>query len=361
MGFLNRLQREYLRRKLLPVPFFVAAALALFFLFSGPEALRASRPVPLRELSPEEWEGAYVSYEVPYIYGQYLSELEYRGGVNTGKATGGAYVIDVQQDDGGFSLLGLYIHGDADLLTSADTLTRRSRETGAPTPLKVWGAIRPLDGEDRAKFDETIAQLSGDYAAGAEEIEELPFHAEPYYIDAGRIAGKPAWLVRALLLLILPLLLASVWRVVQALKTRQFRPLRKKLAELGGGEVLDALLESFYDDAWPIGGVRVGRDFVLLPNYILLRPWEIVWAYREGGTVFLRTLDGAHLGVPMKPEEAEELLGEIQQLLPGTVVGYSDDVAKRYQEDRQSFADWWDKSRPGCYHEVIEERTGRLF
>ncbi len=361
MGFFYRAQRDYLRRWLLPVPFLVAAAVALFVLLDGPEALRSLEPVPLESLSPSDWEGTCVSYEVPYIYAQYMQELEYRGGVNTGKRVGGGYLIDLGRDGmTSFRLLGLYIHGDQTLLEQAEDLAQNSRETDTPAPMRVWGTLRRMEDEDRAKFSETIKRVSDAYG-GSGRAEGLAGHALPFYIDAGRIGGKPAWLARGLLLLTLPPLLAAVWRVVQALRTAPLRPLQRKLAELGGGEALDALLESFFEETLPIGGVRVGRDFVLLPGYLLLRPWEIVWAYRDGGLCVLCTLDGLRYELPMRPDDAQTLLDEIQQLLPGTEVGFSAQLARRYQEDRASFADWWDKCRPGCYQEVIEERTGRLF
>lgn len=356
MGFFNRMYREYLWRNLLPVPFLTAAAIALFFLFSGPEALRSIHPVPLETLPPAEWEGACVSYEVPYIYAQYMRELEYRGGVNTGQSVGGAYLIDLGRDGmTDFRLLGLYIHGNFQLQEQAEDLARRSRETDAPEPLRVWGTVRVMESEDRERFEDTIARVSDAYG-GSGRAEGLADYALPFYIDAGRIGGRPAWLTRTLLVLSLIPLIVAVWCVAQALRTAPLRPLQQKLGELGGGEALDALLESFYEETAPVGGVRVGRDFVLLPGYLLLRPWEIVWAYREGGLCVLRTLDGQHLSVPMRPDEAQDVLDEILQLLPGTEVGYSEQVARRYQEDRDSFARWWDQCRPGCYQEVIEER-----
>lgn len=361
MGFFNRLHRDYLWRKLLPVPFLAAATVALFFLFSGPEALRSLRPVPLASLSPAKWEGTCVVYDVPYIYAQYMRELEYRGGVNTGRCVGGGYLIDLERDGtASFRLLGLYIHGDRALLEQAEELARRSRETDAPAPMRVWGTVRMMEEEERAQYNETIKRVSDAYG-GSGRAEGLEDRALPLYIDAGRIDGKPAWLARGLLVLSLIPLLLAVWWVVQALRIRPLRPLQRKLEELGGGETLDALLESFYEETEPIGGVRVGRDFVLLPGYLLLRPWEIVWAYREGGLCVLRTLDGQRYELPLRSEEAQAVLDEILQLLPGTAVGYTDQLARRYQEDRASFAGWWDQCRPGCYQEVIEERKGRVF
>lgn len=357
MAFFNRLHRDYLWRKLLPVPFLTAAAIALFFLFSGPEALRSLHPVPLESLSPEEWEGTCVSYDVPYIYAQYMRELEYRGGVNTGRTIGGGYLIDLGREGmTSFHLLGLYIHGDLDLLEQAEALARNSRETDTPAPVPVWGTVRAMGAEDQGKFNETIQRVSAAYV-GNGRAEGLAGHARPFYIDAGRIDGKPAWLARTLLYLsVIPLAWAA-WRTAQALRTAPLRPLQKKLEELGGGEALDALLESFYAETAPIAGVRIGRDFVLLPGYLLLRPWEIVWAYREGGLCVLLTLDGQRHEFFLRSEEAQDILDEIQQLLPGTIVGYSDKTARRYQENRASFAAWWEQCRPGCYHEVIEERT----
>lgn len=361
MGFFNRLHRDYLWRRLLPVPFLTAAAVVLFFLFSGPETLRALHPVSLASLPPAKWEGTCVAYDVPYIYAQYTRELEYRGGVNTGRTVGGGYLIDLGRDgSASFRLLGLYIHGNQTLLDQAEELARRSRESEEPPPMRVWGTVRMMEGDEREQYNETIKRVSDAYG-GSGRAEGLEDQALPLCIDAGRIGGKPAWLARGLLVLSLLPLLVAVWRVVQALRLKPLRALQNKLEELGGGEALDALLESFYEEAEPIGGVRVGRDFVLLPGYLLLRPWEIVWAYGEDGCCVLRTLDGERYEVSMPPEESRALLAEIQQLLPGTAVGYSDRIAQRYEEDRASFADWWDQCRPGCYQEVIEERKTRFF
>ncbi len=319
--------------------------------FALPPLLRARAAVPLTSLDPDALEGAYVRYEVPYIYAAYLQEQESHDGVRTGANTGGGYLIDVQYSGGRYFFLGLYVHGSA--VAEAEALFERSLRSGTPEPFAVEGTVRPLAGEETKSYEAAADALARAFAEDdAMLLETYRAHFLPCCIDAGRVDGRPLSLLRVLFALGLLALLGGLGALALALASRPFRLLREELAALGGSEALDALLEDFYAETAPIGGVRVGYDFVLLPGPVLLPPWELVWAYGEGGYCVLRTLDGRRYDLPVRRGGTlQALLDEIQQLLPGTVVGWTERAERLYMEDRAAFAAAWERARPGCYQE----------
>ncbi len=135
-----------------------------------------------------------------------------------------------------------------------------------------------------------------------------------------------------------------------ALAGRALRPLREQI-EKDGGAALDGRLCRFYDETPPIGGVRLGAEFVLLTGKgepVLLRPWEVAWAYEGGGRrscCIFRTMGGTAYEQDMRPKELQALLAEMESSLPGTILGYSEEFERLYGERRDLFAARWARVR----------------
>lgn len=124
--------------------------------------------------------------------------------------------------------------------------------------------------------------------------------------------------------------------------------------------------ERFYYNTTPVWReVRLGRDFVYFragSKDILLRPWDVAWAYRHVYTqyvlivipiarsysVVVRTMGGKTYSLTANKKIANELLEAMQRVLPGTLFGYDSNLEKVYKENRQAFAARWEEKVPGC-------------
>ena len=123
-------------------------------------------------------------------------------------------------------------------------------------------------------------------------------------------------------------------------------------------------LQLFYENTSPVCGVRMGSDYVLFqsgPASVLLRPWELAWAYQSttqhrtngipsGKTyaTILRTMDGKQYTLSMNKNQVQELLDAMHTTLPGTVLGYTKELESLYKNDRSAFAARWEEACPGC-------------
>jgi len=357
--FLRKLFRERLRRALLPALALWGAA-ALFFFAGGRAAFRTLRPVPLETLPAAALDGAYVSCDVPYLYARYERELEYRAGRPTGAVTGGGYVFDVQRGGDDYRFLGIFVRGED--YTAAKALAVRSRETETPAPLHVEGTLRAMDENDAARYYAAVISVAEAFAAdGRMDAAEICEHALAYYINVGRVGDRPTeWCFAALALSLGFLLLGAL---PPALAGRALRPLREQL-ERSGGAALDERLCRFYEETPPIGGVRLGTEFVLLTGKgepVLLRPWEVAWAYEGGGRrscCIFRTMGGTAYEQDMRPKEVQALLVEMESRLPGAILGYSEEFERLYGERRDLFAARWARVR-GAAKAAATGGTGR--
>lgn len=344
--FLRKLLRERLRRAVAPALALWGAAAALFFFAGGAAAFRAFRPVPLDTLPTAALDGAYVSYDIPYLYARYEREVEYRAGRPTGAVTGGGYVFDVQRGGDDYRFLGILVRGEDN--TAAKALAVRSRETGTPAPLHVEGTLLAMDENDAARYYAAVISVAEAFAAdGRMDAAEICEHALAYYINVGRVGDRPTeWCFAALALSFGFLLLGAL---PLALAGRALRPLREQIEK--GGAALDERLCRFYEETPPIGGVRLGTDFVLLTGRgvpVLLRPWEVAWAYEGGGRrpcCIFRTMGGTAYEQDMRPEELQALLVEMEFSLPGAILGYSEEFERLYGERRDLFAARWARAR----------------
>ncbi len=354
MRYYKRLRIRRVARTLFPAMVLWLAAAALL-LCLGPAALRAAFPVSLKSLPFWKLEGACVEYDVPYIYTRY--ERESAAPEDGGGTVGAAYLIDVQHGVNDYFFIGFYACGN--LLPAAETLYAESRETGEPEALRVRGTVIALEGEELKRYEEAARRTAEALAEGEDEAveAELFTHVKPLCLDAGMAGPWTKARLRQGLLLAAALLLLGLAPLLRGLRTgaltgRDLSQIREKFEELGGGEALAEDIAEFYDSTPPIGGVRVGRDFILLPGPKLLRPWDVAWAYyretRRGPRCVLRTMDGESFELRMRGKKVWELLETLHERCPGILVGYTEEIERYYEENRAIFVTSWESERPGC-------------
>lgn len=354
MQYYKRLRVRRVAWTLFPAMILWLAAAALLLCF-GPAALRVAFPVSLKSLPFWKLEGAYVEYDVPYIYTCY--EREMAAPEDGGGAVGAFYLIDVQHGVNDYFFMGLYACGD--LLAPAETLYAESRETGEPEALRVRGTVMALEGDELERYEEAARRAAEALSEGEDAAveAELLTHVKPLCLNAGMAAPWTKAQLRHGLLLAAALLLLGLAPLIRGLCTgaltgRDLRQIREKFEELGGGEALAEDIAEFYNATPPIGGVRVGRDFILLPGPKLLRPWDVAWAYyresRKGPCCVLRTMDGESCELRMRGKKVWELLETLHERCPGILVGYTEEIERYYEENRAIFVTSWENERPGC-------------
>ena len=160
---------------------------------------------------------------------------------------------------------------------------------------------------------------------------------------------------------------AFIWGIgllVKAAHGSYQKKMLQKLRDMGDESAMLEKLELFYDNTNPVGGVRMGSEFVMFQSgakTVLLRPWDIAWAHQSttrhrtngiptGKThaAVLRTMDGAQYSLTMKELQVQQLLDAMQAALPGTVLGYCKETEQLYRQDRAAFMARWEAARPGC-------------
>ncbi len=355
MELLKTLRAQSIRRTLVPVLILWAFAVLLFFVFSGPDAIRSFFPKKLEELTPETLEGAYVEDDIHFIYAQYVEEEEYQDHKPTGKITGGEFLIDFDE----VSYMGLFAH--ADRLSEANSLMNASwgvmdgtTDPGDLPVMHVRGTVVPMSSQEKSYYYEL--------ADGDSEFETLLL---PCYINVDRIGSETVFVAYLLTAVSFILAVWGLLLLIKALRGGYQKKLRAKLEAIGGGELLLERLDHFYAEAPPLHGVRLDSEFVLFSKgaeSVLLRPWEIAWAYQSttqhrtngiptGKTYccVLRTMDGMKYDLSMPEAKVQELLEAIQARLPGVVLGYAPEIEQLYQQDRDAFRARWEKARPGTY------------
>ena len=161
---------------------------------------------------------------------------------------------------------------------------------------------------------------------------------------------------------ILPLI--GLCQLIKAFSGQGQKQVRKLLEASGSFEAEAERAAKFYDSTEAVSGFRIGDEFVFFQigvDSILLRPWDIAWAYqrttthkRNGFTtghsyaIILNLMDGKKHEITMTEQEAEALLKHMEVTLPGTVLGYSDEIAALYRNRRSAFSDRWEAAVPGC-------------
>ena len=354
MELLKRLRRGSTRKVLLPSLILLAAAAAVFYFFHCQAVFQTLSPKTLAELTPETLEGAYVEDDISFFYAQYVEEEEYRNHVPTGKITGAQYVIDFDET----YYMALFVH-ESDLDAAGDLMEASYQYAsgslaGSELPvLHVKGTVCAMDDEVRGYYH----QLAG----GDTAMEEIML---PYYINAGRIGDSLPITVWLALLGSLVLLALALVPLIRALSGWYQKDLRRKLASMGEESVMLEKLEQFYEETPAVCGVRMNRDYVLFhsgPSTVLLRPWDLAWAYqsttqhRTNGSpsgktyaAILRTMNGKQYTLPMKEPQVQQLLSAIHDTLPGTVLGYDKELEALYRQNRDAFRARWEEAAPGC-------------
>ena len=353
MEWLKRLRMDSLKKVAFRIVLFFALAVGVFVYFHCWELFGMLSPKTLADLTPETMEGAYVEDDIYLFYTPYLEELYGENRYNA-ETTGIQYLVDFDEE----LFMGLSVHKDR--LDEANAMMDACEkyfdgklpEEDIPV-LHVKGSIRAMDSEEKGYYM--------DLAEGDAELESIML---PYYLDVNRIDGRPVAAQICIFIGSIILLILGIFPLVKALTGGYQKQVKAKLSAMGDFESEAERAARFYDLTEPVSGVRMGSEYVYFvhnADSILLRPWDVVWAYQSttqhrtngipsGKTyaAILRTMDGKQYTLSMKEEQVQRLLEAISVSLPGVVIGYTEDLERVYKQDRSAFSDRWEEERPGC-------------
>ncbi len=302
-------------------------------------------PQNLHDVPRDQLEGAYVTVELPCIYGSYAYTEEYENDFDkTGTIIAMEYLIDANYYD----YCGLLVETD-EMIEQANALEKQTYQYNyyeideITATFTVTGVMKKMPNDSLGFYHEAVGY--DDMTAEEQDIYL------PYYLDvrdSGESVGSVVMLVAALAF--------AIWAIV--LMIRAFtgaaqKPIREKAQQLSPNapevilEQLDQLLA-----AQPKAKVLFNDRLIFANNGNASRLYamnELVWAYHSitkqrvyfipvGKThsLTLCMIDGKSVQIPMKEAQVKEYLQSIYQLNPTCFFGYNDEIAKLYRKNPAS-------------------------
>lgn len=349
MELLEELREDSLKKTLPPALIALVLGLALYFAFGCYDLVRLVYPKALDDLTAETMEGVWLEDDITYFHMAYAQELTYQDG-RPARVTGSQYVVRFDSEH----YMGLFVHRDgleeAERMMSAcnDFYAGKIPESQIPS-MHVKGTIRAMD-----------EQTLGFYLAAANGDKDVESIMLPYYIDVGRLNGRSIGAMWAMLVLSILLMAAGLALGACAMLGVFQKRLRDKAAAAGDLKKSMERVRSFYEQTQPVGGVRVRSDYIMFqrgPISVLLRPWDVSWAYHTAVrpllhwgkrfAVILCTTDNRRYTAAMDEKEAVAVLRLLDEQAPGVVLGYTSEKERSYRND-PTFAKRWEAIWPGC-------------
>lgn len=339
---LNKLKTRTLLWMLFPVLLLAVIGICCF----AESNLFAEEPTPqnLFEVPRDELEGAYVTVDVEWIYGCYAYTEETRNNIPTGKITEREYLIDANADD----YMALILSGDLmdqaeALMAECDDFYNGSAEEITQS-FTVTGYVKKLPTDSLDFYHEALDYYS---LSAAEREIILPLYLAPADFDLNVIA----------LIISLVCIAAAVLLLVLVFQGRFQRQITEKLEQMFGDnpERQDEFLKHMLNKVPNVGGMRMDNGYIYLcqgMSHYLYDSRDLVWAYQQvtrqklygiitvgkNYGVALKMADGTSKVVAMPKKKVGEMLQKIAEQFPGCVIGYSDQLAALYNQNRGAMA-----------------------
>ncbi len=337
MKFLKKLRKESFARMFIPM--LILVGLGSLFIAESNVLEKPPKVRNLYEVPVEELEGAWVTFEVPFIYGCYGYEERTVNGVKTDYIVSKQYLIDANESYYMTLLLnaGEFALAD-DLLTECEAylqgLTNRITKT-----FTVTGKVKKLIGERLEIYYDSI------------EYETLNPQEQELFLPLAVSIDSP-WAVSydevrigcGLILVAFVLGGCALCGMFQRKLVAKARALSNNEPEQIY-EYLDYVIEKCQG----IRGVFVEGSFIFGRGKIghyLYGIQDLVWAYQRITTVkayrvvsvgkesalVLRMADGSMKDIPMSDKDAKMVLEKIYVQFPSCAQGYSTQLEDMYRQ-----------------------------
>lgn len=326
---------------------FVFTKFAVFDLIQGPQTIDLTA-------DPSQYEGKWVKLDVDYIIADYVehyTETTRKYGGTSRTTDGNSFICFYAVDDyihmtSNWYYYSLYVpKGKQDPFYQLidDTIEYWKDTTGTvakPEAITVQGTWEKLDGKLKQYYLETLTE-----DLGMEEDEDDIFLL--YTINTDHIGGvEPFDLYLGMGIALLALIFVIV-EIVKLCGNGFSKPIRNYLQE--HPELDISAIEMDFSMGQQIGKTKVwvGKRWTVYVAGTKARLWdnqEIVWAYYyrqrgRSGVSQLRAfpLEGKMQCINLSEKDAKQILDIYSNEQPHMVVGYSDELQKLYNKDRQAF------------------------
>ena len=340
MNFIKKLKnKSILSTLILSV---LILAVGFFFLWGSQCWLLWQKPLNLYDVPRDELEGAYVTVELPRIFGSYAYTEEFENGSDVnGKLVSMEYIIDANE----FDYCGMLIKTD-DLLDQANALMDETYSymygdiSEITATFTVTGIVEKMPSDSLGFYHKVVGF---DSLNAAEQDSYLPLYLVVRH--SGDQFGT-------YFLMAFGLIFAAwaLFMLVKAFTGGYQKQIIRKAEQLAPGapdQILDQLERLNQDQP---KAKLLFNDRILFSrngnNSRLYAMTELVWAYHsittqrvyfipvgKAHTLALATLDGRIQQVPMKEAEIKQYLQTIYQTNPNCMVGYSDELAKLFRKN----------------------------
>ncbi len=353
-AWLNKLRRVSTVQALPLSLLFMVLGAVCFFATGAYNVFQLLQPKTLSQLTPDTAVGAYVSDDIPYFYGEFIEEATYKDGVATGEVRSRYYIVDFDPQQ---YYMALKVHAEdlegAEAMMEAsdafyDAMLNNTEMPPLPS-VHVKGTIRPLEEEDLEMLEE--------YSGGDENFLNACL---PIYLDVGIVGTMNTPTLIVMIVLSLGFFLFGLIHLLYYAFGGGQKQVRKKLASTSDPEYTAQAAAKFYNETTPIHGVYLGPQFVFLQVHTrstLLFSRDIAWAYGSTAhhhgngdpsakphAIELRLMDSTRMNVSMPEKTVHEVLDAMQNALPATVFGYSQETESLYRTSRDVFAARWEQA-----------------
>lgn len=317
-------------------------AMSALFLAGSQFWLLWQKPANLHDVPREDLEGAYVTVELPRIFGSYAYTEEFENDFDsTGTIISEEYIIDANEYD----YCGLLIE-EADLIAQANELLEQTYAYNDYTideitaTFTVTGIMKKMPSDSLGFYHEVVGY---DNLSPDEQETFLPL----YLVVRD---GGDQFLTYFLLVFGVIFALWAVLILVKAVSGGYQKQILQKAAQLSPSapeQVLEQLDRMNEDQ--PKVKLLMNDRLIFSKNGNASRLYamnELVWAYHAVTTqrvyfipvgkthsLALATLDGKIQQIPMKEAQIKQYLQTIYQTNPNCFVGYSDELAKLFRKN----------------------------
>lgn len=304
-------------------------------------------PVELSSLSPDEMLNAYVEFDVDMIMDSFVETYnESENGKQT--STDMHYIIPLNQE----KYFALHV-GIGDLYTAEELLNDTydyyfaNTSSEPPTTWRVKGTINKLEDKYLSYYNSYLFETAGFTQ------EEIDTYTMPYVLDVDYIGEYNSTFMYGFLVIFLILLLCIIIYLIKGLSGMSISPIKKYIKEHEDSINIEKL-EADYLNGKSIGSVKVGQIWTFFFNGAkahVVKNEDLIWIYRQERThrfyglkiyqmksLIMFTKNKKKYTATLKDSsDIDYVIETISKDHPHIVTGYSDELAKCFKKDYETF------------------------
>ncbi len=347
---LDELKKKSFKKSLPLAIILIAAGIALIIFQASNAFYALTGLVQFEDLAPEEIKNQLVQADISAVFDTYLEEYSENTSTHR-RTTTFLYYITWTGDDYATDYRFITVKVPADLKSSMNSIMEFTSEDDYSHSVHLTGKIEKLSQEDYDYFQEYFVDICGFTQAQFEDMT-LPYYIKVnmsldsgfkyiYVVAVAAGAGLVLW---------------GILRIVNAARGKCLKKFIKDYENAGYAEsaiesdVATAVSYTKHDD------IKLGRlcfyHGLSSSNPRAIPNNKIMWAYQNTTThrtngiktgttysvmFFVEGYKNAfNIGVPNE-QTAQDILKRINETLPWVVVGYSEDLRKLYNRERDQF------------------------